>query len=275
MNIPDREDLEIDLLVQAMLSCRGHDFSHYSRASLKRRVLHFLGMNGLATIADLIPRVIHDASFFASLLSGISVNVTEMFRDPLVYLFFRKHVVPVLRTYPVINVWHAGCATGEEVYSSAIVLAEEGLLERSRIYATDIDDQSLEKAREGIFPIRNMKDYTRNYQLAGGRGSLSDFYHSRYDCVIMDASLNRHMVFSKHNLVSDSAFGEMQCVLCRNVLIYFDEVLQNRALSLFAEALAPRGFLCLGTKESLAFSTVRDRFAVLDDPCKWFRFERS
>jgi len=260
MDEPAIENIEVTLLTDALKQRYGYDFSHYAQASLKRRIRHFLSKSNFGHISELIPRLLHDTQFFKSLVLTLSIPVTEMFRDPFVYKMLREKVVPYLKTYPFIKIWHAGCASGEEVYSIAILLKEEGLYDRAIIYATDINDETLEKARNGIYPIDRIKEYTVNYQRAGGRQSLSDHYHSKYDSAILDRALKKNIVFASHNLATDSIFGEMHLIICRNVMIYFDRVLQNRVLTLFGESLATRGFLCLGTKESLKFSDIEEDF---------------
>jgi chemotaxis protein methyltransferase CheR len=224
-------------------------------------------------ISDLIPLVLHDSNLFKSLLFSISVTVTEMFRDPEVYQELRKHLVPYLKTYPYSKIWCAGCATGEEVYSLAILLKEAGLHKKVQIYATDINDESLEKAKLGIYSNNQIKEYTSNYRLAGGNQDFSSYYHSSYDSVIMDKSLRDNVVFANHNLVSDKVFGEMQLVICRNTLIYFDRVLQERVLNLFRDSLVHKGFLCLGTKESLQFSAINKEFKIISAKSKLFQLE--
>ena len=204
----------------------------------------------------MIPMILRDRELFSRLARDFSIAVTEMFRDPFVYKAVRNKVIPVLRTWPHFKIWHAGCATGEEVYSLAIVLKEEGVYDRATIYATDFNDEALEQAREGIFEIGKLQEATRNYQQAGGKASLAEYYHARYDAAVMDSALKERIVFSGHNLASDSVFGDMHLVFCRNVLIYFNRELQNRALGLFTESLVHGGFLCLGTKEDLRFSNV-------------------
>lgn len=267
------EAIEIALLKTAIVERYGYDFSNYSPASFKRRVVAFARREGFKHIADLIPLLLHDKSFFRSLLFSISVTVTEMFRDPQVFRIVREKIIPVLKTYPSIRVWHVGCATGEEVYSTAILFAEEGLNDRLQIYATDINEESLEKAREGIYPVEQIKKYTANYQKAGGRRSFSDYYHARYDSVILHQELRKNIVFSSHNLVSDGSFGSMHLIFCRNVLIYFDETLQRRVLGLLHDSLVPNGFLCLGTRESLQYLEVKDCFRVIAEREKCFQLK--
>jgi chemotaxis protein methyltransferase CheR len=257
---PDVENLEIELLLEALYQRYGYDFRHYACASITRRLRQHLSKANVPTIAHLIPRVLHEPAAFQALASDLSITVTEMFRDPSFYLALREQVVPFLRTFPFINIWHAGCATGEEVYSLAIVLTEERLYERTQIYATDFNDNALQKARERIYPMEKIKEYTANYQKAGGRQSFADYYRARYDAVILDPALQRNVTFANHNLVTDGVFAEMHLVLCRNVLIYFDRTLQDQVLTLLRDSLCHQGFLCLGTKESLQFSQVKDDF---------------
>jgi chemotaxis protein methyltransferase CheR len=269
----DIETIEVSLLQEAISSRYGYDFQNYSPASFKRRILNFVSHSGLKRISELIPLLLHDPLFFSDLLCSISVTVTEMFRDPQVYRTLREKIIPILKTYPSIKVWHAGCATGEEVYSSAILFAEEGLQDRVQIYATDINEENIQVAREGIYPVEQIKTYTNNYQLSGGRNSFADYYHARYDSVIMDKGLRRNMTFSTHNLVSDKSFGAMHLIFCRNVLIYFNEPLQNRVLGLFVDSLVPQGCLCLGTRESLSYSDIADRFRTISDREKIFQLK--
>lgn len=273
MNPVELENLEVGLLLEAVYRRYGYDFRHYSQASLKRRVLQFLLKSGFKKVSELIPLLLHDQSSFQAFLFNISVTVTEIFRDPHSYLAVREQVVPYLKTYPFVRIWLAGCATGEEIYSLAILLEEEELLERSQIYATDINEESLDKARQGIFDISQFQDYTRNYQLAGGKKSFADYYHSKYGSAIIRESLRRNVVFSSHNLATDAVFGEMHLIVCRNVLIYFDQVLQERAMTLFRDSLVPSGFLWLGTKESLNFTTMSGEFQRVKDGENLFRLK--
>lgn len=265
------EAIEIDLLLEAVYQRYGYDFRSYARASIERRARQFLSSSRCATISDMIPKVLRDEALLSRLVQYFSISVTEMFRDPFVYAAIRHDVVPLLRTYPFIKIWHAGCATGEEVYSLAIMLKEEGLYDRATIYATDFNDSSLEKAKVGIYPIDAIKEATRNYQMAGGKGSFGDNYHSKYDAAAMDGSLKERITFANHNLTTDNVFGEMHMVFCRNVLIYFNRDLQNRALGLFKESLVHAGFLCLGTKESLDFSEVSGSFEAVDKKAKIYK----
>lgn len=260
METVDIKRIEVNLLLEAIYQRYGYDFRQYSQASIQRRLLHHLTKTEFPTISDLIPKILHDEAFFTALFFDLSVTVTEMFRDPWFYLALRKKVVPFLKTFPFINVWQAGCATGEEVYSLAILLKEEGLYDRARIYATDFNDAVLEKAKARIYPLERIKEYSLNYQKAGGQKSLADYYRARYQSIIIDASLQDHITFANHNLATDGVFGEMHLILCRNVLIYFDRTLQNRVLSIFRDSLCYNGFLCLGSKETIRFSKAQRDF---------------
>lgn len=257
------EDLEVELFVEALRLRHGYDFRNYARASLKRRVLEVKRETGSETLVGLLPRLFYEPGFLGEVIARLSVPVTEMFRDPQVFATLRREVVPVLRTFPRINVWQAGCATGEEVYSLAILLQEEGLLERSQIYATDINDKAIQVAEEGVYPIKNLREYSRNYQLAGGKASLADYFHARYDFAKMDEVLRKNIVFAHHNLAADGVFCEVQMILCRNVFIYFDKELQRKVLRLFRDSLTRGGILCLGLKETLRFSDVEHEFQAI------------
>ena len=265
------EELEIRLLLEAIYSLYGYDFRQYSKASMRRRILHRLGLSGLNTITDMTSKVLRDRQFFVSLLNDMTVNVTEMFRDPQFYRRFREEVVPVLKTFPFIKIWHAGCSTGEEIYSMAVLLEEEGLYERTMMYATDIDKNVLATAKKGIYSISAIKQYGDNYIQAGGKSSLSDYYTCKYESVIMDQRLKRNIVFADHDLATDQVFGEMNVIVCRNVLIYFDRQLQERVFKLFHDSLDLGGFLCLGTKESLKFANGDHDFEAVDAEMKIFR----
>ncbi|MFZ5755721.1 MAG: CheR family methyltransferase [Pseudomonadota bacterium] len=267
----ERQDIELKLLLEAIYLMYGYDFRSYSKASVKRRVQHRLGMSGMGNIAQMIERVVHDREFFVQLLNDMTVNVTEMFRDPWFYKAFREEVIPQLRTYPFIKIWHAGCSTGEEIYSMAVLLTEEGLYERTQIYATDIDKVVLDKARKGIYPLASFKQYGENYLKAGGKRQLSDYYTAKYDSVIMDQRLKKNIVFADHDLATDQVFGEMQVVVCRNVIIYFDRELQRRVFSLFRDSLDIGGILCLGSKETMRFSGCDDEFEVLVKEARIYR----
>jgi chemotaxis protein methyltransferase CheR len=265
------DEIEIRLLLEAIYLKYGYDFRQYGKAHLKRRILRRLGLSQLASISEMQHRILIDRDFFETLLLDLSINVSEMFRDPHFYLAVRQEVVPELKTYPFVRIWHAGCATGEEVYSMAIMLTEEGLYERSQIYATDFNEVILQRAREGIYPVSAVREYTSNYQKAGGTGSFSDYYTAKYDAVIFHQKLREKIVFADHNLATDGVFGEMHLIFCRNVLIYFEKELQQRAIQLFYESLRPGGFLCLGAKESLRFTDLEDRFETFLAPEKIYR----
>jgi len=260
---PSDTEIELRLLMEAIYLKYSYDFRDYTGASQKRRVLYALGQLGLPSISALQERVLRDPAVFTQLLQYLTIPVSEMFRDPAYFLALRSQVVPVLHTYPSLTVWVAGCSTGEEVFSLAILLREEGLLERTRIYATDINPASLEKARQGIFPLESIRSYTANYQRAGGQRAFSDYYTAAYDAARFDPALCADVTFADHSLATDSVFAETHLVSCRNVLIYFNRQLQDRALGLFHESLCHRGFLGLGAKESIDFSGYAERFEVL------------
>ena len=262
--MPERTaEIELRLLLEAIFLKYNYDFREYSLASLRRRVQQALRQLDCASISELQARVLHDSATFMQLLQYLTIPVSEMFRDPEYFRGLRQHVLPVLRTYPSLKVWVAGCSTGEEAYSMAIMLREEGLLERSMIYATDINPLSLESARKGIYPLAQISGFTRNYQAAGGSSTFSDYYTAAYDGALFDKSLRDHLTFADHSLATDSVFAETQLISCRNVLIYFNKQLQNRALGLFHESLCHRGFLGLGSKESLNFSRYAKQFEPL------------
>jgi chemotaxis protein methyltransferase CheR len=269
--LKENENIEIELFLQAVYMKFGYDFRNYGKAHIKRRVRHRLSVSDFDNVSQLIHRLLYDPVFYQELLQDLSITVTEMFRDPDFYLAVRREVVALLKTYPFIKIWHAGCATGEEVYSMAILLKEEGLLKRTQIYATDFNQMALQKARNGIYPIDRVKEYTQNYQKSGGKASFSDYYNARYESVILNESLKENIVFADHNLVTDGVFGEMNMIICRNVMIYFDKDLQNKVIRLFYDSLVPGGFLCLGSKESLRFATIASKFDVTSEKHKIYR----
>jgi chemotaxis protein methyltransferase CheR len=269
------ERIEIELLLEGVYRQYGFDFRSYAYASLRRRIWKRVASEGLRTVSALTERVLHEPKMMERLLLDLSINVTAMFRDPHFYAAFRAEVVPVLRTYPFFRIWHAGCSTGEEVYSMAILLEEEGLYERARIYATDINEVVLQKAKAGIFPLDRMQEYTENYIRAGGARSFSEYYTAKYDGALFKPALSRHVVFSQHNLVTDRSFSEFNVILCRNVLIYFDKSLQERVHRLFYDSLAMFGVLALGSKESLRFSKYEDCYESLSGPEKIYRKVRA
>lgn len=252
-------------MLEAIFLHYGYDFRRYAFSSLRRRIREQVRREGLLTVSGLQEKVLHDVESMERLLLHLSVNVTAMFRDPEFWLAFRQRVVPLLRTYPFIRIWHAGCSRGEEVYSMAILLAEEGLYERCRIYATDMNESVLRTARAGIVPMAAMKQYTANYLLAGGNGVFSEYYTAEYDGAIFRPSLKKNLVFAEHNLASDGPFNEFHVVMCRNVMIYFDRELQAHVTGLFHQSLVRLGFLAVGAKESLHEDTgAPRRFAVFD-----------
>lgn len=261
--LPADFEIELPLLLEAIYHKYHYDFREYANASLKRRLAAAMVRFSCHTLSQLQQRLLHEPAVFPVLLDYLTVQVTEMFRDPGYFLALREQVVPILRTYPSLKIWVAGCSTGEEVYSLAILLREEGLLSRSLIYATDINPQALQRAEAGVFEIDRMPGFTESHRRSGGHSSLSDYYTAAFGRAAMDKSLKKHIVFSDHSLATDSVFAEVQLVSCRNVLIYFNRELRDRALGLFADALCRKGFLGLGSKESLRFSAQSDAFADL------------
>ncbi|HEY4148876.1 MAG TPA: protein-glutamate O-methyltransferase CheR [Chitinophagaceae bacterium] len=258
-------DEEIELLLNDLWELYGYDFNGYSRASVKRRISRLMMMDKFASFAELRYKIRTDNDYLRRFVEEVTVNVTEMFRDPSFYKTLRDEIIPVLATHPFIRIWHAGCSTGEEVYSMAILLQEANLLHKSLLYATDLNPGVLEKARKGIFPISQMKQYSENYILSSGKKDFSYYYTAKYDWAKLNDDLKTRMIISTHNLVSDRSFNEFQLILCRNVLIYFDRPLQDRVLSLFDESLEKLGFLALGAKESLKFSVVVKKYSQLEN----------
>jgi chemotaxis protein methyltransferase CheR len=265
------EQVEIDLMLEAMYRHYGFDFRNYARASLRRRLWNQVKAEKLTTLTGLLDRVLHDVDCMERLLLMLSVNVTAMYRDPTFFRAFREQVVPLLRSHPFVRLWHAGCSTGEEVYSMAILLEEEGLYDRCRLYATDMNEAVLRRAQAGIFPIEVMQEYTANYLRSGAREQFSKYYTARYDHAIFKQSLHRNIVFSHHNLVTDGSFNEFHVIICRNVMIYFDEQLQSRVHTLFYESLRRFGVLALGRKESLAGTPFQHEYEELNVAEKLFR----
>jgi chemotaxis protein methyltransferase CheR len=265
------EALELELLLEAIYRHHGYDFRGYARTSIRRRIAKLMRDEQRSTISGLQERVLHDASAWDRFLQGISVNVSAMFRDPHFFLAFRRLAIPLLRTYPFLRIWQAGCSLGEEAYSLAILLEEEGLYDRSLIYATDINEATLRQAREAIFPADLMQKYTQNYLLSGGRRSFSEYYTARYDYAVMRPSLKRNIVFSQHNLVSDGAFNEFNVIMCRNVMIYFSRELQERTHALFYNSLVTFGILGLGAKESLRLLPQESLYEPLETGEKLYR----
>jgi chemotaxis protein methyltransferase CheR len=267
----DLETIELQLLLEGIYRQYGFDFREYAPASLKRRVWRRVEVEGTRTISGLLERILHRPEVMERLLLDLSINVTSMFRDPTFYASLREKVVPLLRTYPFSRIWVAGCSTGEEVYSLAILLAEEGLYDRTRIYATDINEAVLEQARAGVFPLEKMREYTENYIRAGGKRAFSEYYLAKYEGALFERTLTENVVWAPHNLVQDRAFNEFNLILCRNVMIYFDRSLQNRVHQLFYESLERLGILALGHKESIRFTGFEDRYQELDVQEKLYR----
>jgi chemotaxis protein methyltransferase CheR len=262
-------DEEVEILLSDMLDTYGYDFNDYSKASLKRRIDRLFTLDKFPSFAEFRYRIKNDEAYLKRFVEEITVNVTEMFRDPSFYDTLRKSVFPVLATYPLIRIWHAGCSTGEEVFSIAILLQEANLLQKSLLYATDINPDVLERAKTGIFPLSQMKQYSENYIAAGGSKEFSSYYTSRYDRAKFDKQLSKRMIFATHNLVSDRSFNEFQLILCRNVMIYFDKDLQDRVLHLFDQSLEPLGFLALGSKETLRFSSIASSYKQIGKEKIW------
>ncbi len=266
--ITDEELLDI---LQLLLHQYGYDFLQYSYTSLKRRILHFMDVMRINDTYDLKFNLTNHKGSFIQFLEMVTVNTTDMFRDPPFYKTIREKILPELATYPIIKIWHAGCATGEEVFSLSILLHEERLLNRCQIYATDVNSINLERAGKGIIPLKNMKEYIKNYHEAGGKNDFSSYYTARYDYVMIDKALRKNIVFSHHNLATDNVFNEFQLILCRNVLIYFNPLLQNKVLKLLYNSLSPLGYLALGIKESLLFTDLNSKFDSVYPALKIFK----
>ena len=263
------KDEEVDILLNDLLEVYGYDFNDYAKASLKRRMQRLYSLDGFPSFAEFRFRVRNDEVYLKRFVEEITVNVTEMFRDPDFYKTLRKEVLPLLATYPFIRIWHAGCSTGEEVYSMAILLKEANLLHKALLYATDINPDVLEKAKAGIFPLSGMKQYSENYILSGGMADFSSYYTTRYDYAKFNQDLSSRMVFATHNLVSDGSFNRFQLIMCRNVMIYFEKTLQDRVLQLFDQSLETLGFIALGAKETMRFSAVAPQFKQLGKEKIW------
>ncbi|AIQ26060.1 MULTISPECIES: CheR family methyltransferase [Paenibacillus] len=265
------EQIEIELLLDGVHRLYGYDFRNYALPSLKRRIWHHVHAENVLTISALQEKVLHDRACFERFVYSLSIPVTEMFRDPGLFLTFRQKVVPLLRTYPYIRIWHAGCSTGEEVYSMAILLHEEGLYDKARIYATDMNERSLQQAKEGVYDISRMKQYTKNYLEAGGTRAFSEYYTAKYNSVILQPYLRKNIIFAEHNLATDTSFNEFNVILCRNVMIYFNDELRDHVHGLFHESLSRFGILVLGSKESIHFTKYSDCYESLDRVEKIYR----
>ncbi|HEV7332806.1 MAG TPA: protein-glutamate O-methyltransferase CheR [Flavisolibacter sp.] len=263
------KDEEVDILLNDLIEVYGYDFNEYAKASLKRRMRRLYTLDSFPSFAEFRYRVRNDEVYLKRFVEEITVNVTEMFRDPDFYKVLRKEVLPTLATYPFIRIWHAGCSTGEEVYSMAILLKEANLLHKALLYATDLNPDVLEKAKAGIFPLSGMKQYSENYILSGGAIDFSSYYTTRYDYAKFDSELSSKMVFATHNLVSDGSFNRFQLIMCRNVMIYFEKTLQDRVLHLFDQSLETLGFIALGAKETMRFSAVASGYKQLGKEKIW------
>ncbi|MFJ7668908.1 CheR family methyltransferase [Lysinibacillus sp. NPDC097195] len=253
-------EMEIELLLEAVYRLSGFDFRQYNRSSISRRIYNRMRVSNIPTISRVMEKVIHEEDFLEQLLNDFSINVTEMFRNPSFFKAFRKEVVPYLKQYPEIRIWHAGCATGEEVYSMAILLKEEGLIDRTVIYATDMNEHVLEKAKKGAFSIKKMQAYTTNYMLAGGSHAFSEYYKTDYQYAYFHPELLKNIIFAQHNLVTDQSFNEFHVIICRNVLIYFSPELQSQVHHLFYDSLSENGFLGLGDKETLRYEEIISKY---------------
>jgi chemotaxis protein methyltransferase CheR len=258
--VEDEADIEMQLLLEGIYAKYGYDFRQYATASLRRRLTQALRASGLRSLSEIQERILRDPAHFQELLRHLTVQVSEMFRDPAFFRAVRTEIVPLLRTYPSLRLWIAGCSGGEELYAFAILLLEEGLLDRTTLYASDINPWALRKAEAGIFDLDRLAQFSDNHIAAGGKASLSEYYIAAYGSAVFDKALRRNVVFTDHSLATDHVFAEVQLVSCRNVLIYFDRGLQNRAMALFEEALCPHGFLCLGARETVRFSANADAF---------------
>jgi chemotaxis protein methyltransferase CheR len=265
------DDVDIHLLIEGLYHRYGYDFRNYAKASLKRRIQSFLKSEGLSSVPELQVQMLRDRACADRLLLGLTVNTTAMFRDPSFYIAFRQQVVPLLRTYPFFRIWHAGCSTGQEVYSMAILLQEEGLYPRCRIYATDANEKVLQTARQGIYPSKQMQEYTHLYLKAGGRRSFSEYYTAHYNSVILRPFLRERIVFGEHNLVTDGSFNEFNVIICRNVLIYFNQALQNQVHELFYNSLCKFGVLGLGKQETIRFTKYETAYDDLAKAEKLYR----
>jgi len=264
-------NIEIELLLEGIYRIYGYDFRNYALASIKRRLNKRMSLEKIDTISGLQEKIFHNPEFMQNFFYDLSINITEFFRNPDFFKIFRKKFLPLLKTYPFIRIWHAGCSTGEEVYSMAILLEEEGYYDRSKIYATDMNEMVVKKAKQGIFKLESMKKFTQNYITAGGKEEFSKYYTAHYNNAKFNSSLKRNVVFAQHNLVTDSSFNEFNVILCKNVLIYFNKILQENVINLFDKSLCNFGFLCIGEKESLNYTSLRYKYKSLDDNQKIYQ----
>ncbi|MDM5356731.1 protein-glutamate O-methyltransferase CheR [Peribacillus sp. RS7] len=271
LTIEEREDIEIELLLEAIYSVSGFDFRKYMRSSIKRRVENRMRLDHIRRISGMIEMVLYEKGYVEKLLKDFSINVTEMFRDPDFFKAFRLNIVPLLKNLPEIRIWHAGCSTGEEAFSMAIILKEEGLYDKARIYATDMNDEVLRHAEKGILPLNRMQSYTKNYLHAGGNQEFSEYYTTDYQNAYLDSSLLKNIVFFQHNLVTDGSFNEFHIIMCRNVMIYFTGELQTYVNQLFYDSLSKDGFLAVGSKETLHTSSFSGDYEEFDSKERIYR----
>jgi chemotaxis protein methyltransferase CheR len=264
-------NIELDLLLDAIYRHYGYDFRNYSRPSIERRIQQFVELEHIESISDLIKPVLHSREFAFHLIKHFSISVSEMFRDPHVYQSILNHIIPILRTYPSFKIWHAGCANGQEVYSLAILLKEAGILDHATIFATDINEEALDTAKKGIYPICNIQSVCKSYREAGGKNSFTHYFHAAYNAITMDSELRRRITFANHDLVRNTSFGKMNLIMCRNVLIYFDHELQKKAWQLFSRSLADDGFICLGSAEHLPLTGIYSEYETIDSNSKIYQ----
>lgn len=273
MEVSIIKDEDVELLINELAQRYGYDFSNYARASLRRRVSRLLTIDRIPSFAELLYRVKNDVDYLTHVIEELTVNVTEMFRDPFVYKTIREEVLPVLATHPFIRIWHAGCATGEEVYSMAILLDEANLLNKSLLYATDLNPSVIENIQKGIFPLNRMQQYSENYIASGGKKDFSTYYTAHYGWAKFNQKLKQKMIAAMHNLVADRSFNEFQLICCRNVLIYFDKILQDKVLKLFDDSLEKLGYLVLGSKENLRYSAIAKKFVQVQKEKIWRKMQ--
>ncbi|MBK5460794.1 MULTISPECIES: CheR family methyltransferase [Peribacillus] len=271
LTVEEREDVEIELLLQAIYSVSGFDFRKYMRSSIKRRVENRMRLDHIRRISGMIEMVLYEKGYVEKLLNDFSINVTEMFRDPDFFKAFRLKIVPLLKQLPEIRIWHAGCSTGEEAFSMAILLKEEGLYEKAKIYATDMNEDVLRHAEKGILPLNRMQSYTKNYLQAGGKQEFSEYYTTDYQNAYLNSSLLKNIVFFQHNLVTDGSFNEFHIIMCRNVMIYFTGELQTYVNHLFYDSLSKEGFLAVGSKETLHTSSLSEDYEDFDSKERIYR----
>jgi len=267
----ENENIEIDLLIRAIYLKYGYDFTNYIKDHIKRRIIRRQKIDKFDSITKMTEKIIYDLDYFKKIIIDLSINTTEMFRFPEFYLTLRKEVIPYLKTYPSIKIWHAGCSTGEEVYSMAILLKEEELLEKTQIIATDFNNEALKIAKEGIYPLNKVKEWTKNYQLSKGKRFFSDYYSAKYNHIILNKDLMKHITFIEHNLTEVNTFMEANLIVCRNVLIYFNNKLQNQVIQLFLDSLPISGFLGLGSKETIKHKELMKNFDVISSKYKIYK----